>query len=308
MEIFTLWHPAYWAAAGVKVVTASASVTTALLLFPLAPKVITIAETARLSEQRRIELEKVNEELHTRTLELEESNRLLADQQKKLVQSAKMSALGEMAGGIAHEINSPLGIIVVNANQLERLHQRNLLTPEIMMKTTKLISETAKRIGNIIKGLRSFARDGSDDPFELTTLHAVVQDALILCQNRFKMNEVDLKVFEISSHIKINCRPTQVTQVILNLLNNAFDAVQAQSSKWVKLEVLEVGEVVKIMVTDSGSGIPKEVGKGTGLGLSISKGIIDSHRGHLKLDPNSPHTRFIVELPKLAEQHYESRA
>ena len=104
----------------------------------------------------------------------------------------------------------------------------------------------------------------------------------------------------------------QLGQVLLNLLSNAHDAVQALSEKWVKVAVEDRGPDLLISVTDSGPGIPtevadrlmepfyttKEVGKGTGLGLSISKGIIDAHQGKIELDRHSPNTRFNITLPK----------
>jgi signal transduction histidine kinase len=108
------------------------------------------------------------------------------------------------------------------------------------------------------------------------------------------------------------CRPTQISQVILNLLNNAFDAVKALNEKWVLLEVACLGtDWIQIRVTDSGAGIAeslatkimepffttKEIGKGTGLGLSISKGIVETHGGRFFLDRSFTHTSFVIEFP-----------
>jgi C4-dicarboxylate-specific signal transduction histidine kinase len=311
MEVFTLWHPVYWVAALVKVITAVASVLTALLLFPIAPKIVAVAETAKLAEQHRLNLQTTNQELELKTTELANTNRLLAEQQKVLAHSAKMSALGEMAGGIAHEINSPLGIITVHANQIDRLLKRNQLTPEIIAKEAALISSTALRIGDIIKGLRAFAREGEKDPFEFASVKTIINDALILCQTRFKANAVELQVAEIPASLTIECRPVQIGQVVLNLLSNAYDAVAPLAEKWVKIEAKVDGDYAAISIIDSGHGISeeiipklmqpffttKEVGKGTGLGLSISKGIVDAHFGSLVPDTFQAHTRFTLRLP-----------
>jgi signal transduction histidine kinase len=312
MEIITLWHPIYWIAAVVKVITAIASVFTAALLFPIAPKIIRLSETAKLANQHRLNLEKTNRELELKTEELAKINGILADQQKVLAHSAKMSALGEMAGGIAHEINSPLGIITVHANQLQRMLKRDLLTPEMILKESNLIASTALRIGDIIKGLRAFAREGENDPFEWTSVSVIVNDALILCQTKFVTHGIDLKVDAISPELTLECRAVQLGQVILNLLNNAYDAVSDLDEKWVRISTRQEGEWIIISVIDSGHGIPeeilhklmqpffttKELGKGTGLGLSISKGIAEAHQGALQVDTEDAHTRFSLRLPR----------
>ncbi len=111
-------------------------------------------------------------------------------------------------------------------------------------------------------------------------------------------------------------RPTQISQVLLNLLNNSFDAIEERAEKWIRVrfEINSNKKILIIKVTDSGDGIPneivhkmmnpffttKDIGKGTGLGLSISKGIIEEHGGHLIYNAQSKNTEFVVELPILA--------
>ncbi len=311
MEVWNLWKADYWLAGFVKVLTAAASIATGVWLIRIKPQIIAFAQAAKLSEERRELLETTNVELKRRTEELAKTNIALAEQQKILTHSAKMSALGEMAGGIAHEINSPLGIITLHAQQLERFQQRQALTPEIIYREAHLIGTTAKRIGDIIKGLRAFAREGENDPFESTPLASIVEDAMVLCRAKFKAREIELRVGKIPD-VSIDCRSVQIGQVLLNLLTNAYDAVQSLPERWISVDAQEAGEYVEISVSDSGRGVPpeiipklmqpffttKEVGKGTGLGLSISKGIVDNHDGSLELDSSSEHTRFVVRLPK----------
>lgn len=312
MEVWNLWNADYWVGGAVKVITALASVSTGVWLFRLRTQIIQVARSAKLAEERRTLLEQANARLQTRTEELMRANELMEQQQKALAHSAKMSALGEMAGGIAHEINSPLSIITLHANQLERMQRRGTLTPEELEKETKLISNTAMRIGEIIKGLRSFAREGESDPFEQVAVSRILQDALVLCQTRFRHHHIRLDVDTVPDNLFIECRAVQIAQVLINLLNNAHDAVISLRERWVKLEVKDLGERVQIAITDSGLGIPpsiaekimqpffttKEVGKGTGLGLSISSGIAISHNGRLELDSSSTNTRFLLTLPK----------
>ena len=114
-----------------------------------------------------------------------------------------------------------------------------------------------------------------------------------------------------ATDVDIDCRAGEIVQVLLNLLNNAYDAISESSEKWIKVELKKEPKSIAIWVTDSGGGIPtevqkkimqpffttKEVGKGTGLGLSISRGIIESHHGQLILDTSSANTCFIIKLP-----------
>lgn len=249
-------------------------------------------------------------DIHKETL-LETAQR---DSQGRLVQAAKMASLGEMAGGISHEINNPLAIIVGKTDLLLDRLARGPIAPEVLEKDLSKLKDTAFRISKIIRGLRSFARSGESDPFNLSRVTPLVEDSLELCRERFRHNAVDLRV-DLSADAYIACRPSQVSQVVLNLLNNAYDAVYGNSGAWIEirteLRVSESGETAAIVVTDSGNGIApnvveklmqpffttKPVDKGTGLGLSISKGLIEDHGGKLIYDASSPNTRFIVELP-----------
>ncbi len=236
--------------------------------------------------------------------------KLIKEQQSKIVSSAKMSTLGEMAGGIAHEINNPLTIIHARAHQLKKLAQMESIKVDEIVNYAEKIEQTAERIAKIIKGLKSFSRNAEQDPFIKATFSSILDDSLELCRERFKNRGVKLEVIDVPE-VVLRCRPVQISQVILNLLNNAFDAVHEQPKAWVKLEAEIHERNLRLMITDSGKGIPphiaskmmepffstKEVGKGTGLGLSISKGIIDDHQGHFWYDLACKHTRFILELP-----------
>jgi C4-dicarboxylate-specific signal transduction histidine kinase len=172
------------------------------------------------------------------------------------------------------------------------------------------IEDTAERIGKIVSGLRTFTRDAKMDPLEPARLDKIVEDTLALCQEKFSRTATSLSVTQLPG-TEISCRPSQIAQVLLNLLGNACDAIAEQEEKWVRLECAVAEGKVQISITDSGKGIPpavvnqmmnpffttKPVGKGTGLGLSISKGIVEEHGGSLRYDPSSPNTRFVLEFP-----------
>lgn len=234
------------------------------------------------------------------------------DERKKMaVQNAKLASLGEMASGIAHEINNPLAVIHTRSLHLKRLIDRNQYDPEVFKENLSKINSTVDRIAKIIRGLKSFSRNAESDAFIPTSLKTIVENSLELCSEKFRHQLVLLKVDPIPD-ITIDCRESQLVQVLLNLLTNAYDAVEKNEERWVHLSFkVKSLNAVAIIVTDSGHGIPeevaqnimqpfyttKEVGKGTGLGLSISKGIVDDHGGEIYLDRKSINTRFVIDLP-----------
>lgn len=250
---------------------------------------------------------------------LHEAKTQIIKQQELLIVSSKMSSLGEMAGGIAHEINTPLAVIALKADLLKAASETEefaLDSKAIVADTCEMIHRTVDRIAKIIAGLRAFAREGASDPFQQTEMRYIVKDTLDLCSEKFRGSGVVLQVEMPETELLLSCRATQISQVLLNLLSNSFDATQERAEKltekWIKIEARDLGAEVELSVTDSGHGIlpairsklaqpfftTKEVGKGTGLGLSISRGIVMDHGGRLILDEQSPHTRFVIVLPK----------
>ena len=244
--------------------------------------------------------------------------KLQFSQQEVLVQksiaeySAKLAALGEMAGGIAHEINNPLNIILLLIEKQRDLLERTPGNITELKKDNEKIETTINRISKIISGLRSFARSGQNDPIESSNLQKIIEDTLSLCHERFKNSNIELKVGPFPPDLTVKTRPVQLSQVLLNLLNNAFEAVEGFEKKWISVAVTDLENKIQIRVIDCGFGIPesiqdrlfvpffttKDIGKGTGLGLSISKGLIESHHGKMYYESSSTHTSFVVELEK----------
>lgn len=246
-----------------------------------------------------------------RTHELQVSQQTVLDQQQTIVASAKMSALGEMAGGIAHEINTPLGSIAMLASELELDAKAGVSDPAMILDVSGDIKRTVERIGSIVKSLRTFARDSQNDDLKPFQFKQIASETLNLCKERFVNHGVKLIYDESRSDFTLNCRPTEISQILLNLMNNSVDAIELQPEKWIRLECLRRGSDVLISVIDSGPGIPegvakkmmqpfyttKEIGKGTGLGLSISRSIAEAHGGLLELDTTGPNTKFVLRLP-----------
>jgi len=237
----------------------------------------------------------------------------IAQQQAKIVASTKMSELGTMAGGIAHEINNPLAVIHGKAQKLQSLLDGGGIEEPVLRKDLKMIEDTATRIAKIVKGLRAFARDGANDPLDNVKVSGIVDETLELCAARFRHHGVELR-YQPGSQAMIECRSVQISQVLLNLLNNSFDSVQGLPSPWVEIAIAEEGEQVRLSVIDSGPGIPPEsrervmrpfyttkpVGKGTGLGLSISRAIVEDHAGRLVIDDVASQMRISIILPRRA--------
>lgn len=230
----------------------------------------------------------------------------------KLSQSAKLSALGEMAGGIAHEINNPMSIIKGYIDLIKRQSARQSLSPELLMKYIDKMDFTVHRISRIVSGMRRFSRESSLDEKQPYSLNKIINETLDFCNERITNFGISLDVEYFKGEGLILCRPVEISQVLLNLINNSFQAISLLPHPWIKIICTERPEHFEIKIVDCGEGIPesslaklfqpffttKEIGVGTGLGLSISRGIIEEHLGVLKYIEKTPHTTFIIELPK----------
>jgi signal transduction histidine kinase len=242
----------------------------------------------------------------------ERAERELAESRQAAINAAKMAALGEMSASVAHEVNNPLTAILLRSQRLDMLARTDAMDAAAVRKTAHDIDRTVERIRRIVDALRAFARQGDEDPLRPELLAPIIVDTVELCAHRFRLGGVELRVDQLPEGLLVECRGAQVAQVLLNLLSNAYDAVehQDQDERWVHITVDVHDADVQIAVLDSGPGVPteiaarimepfyttKEIGRGTGLGLSLSKGIAEAHGGRLELDPHPHPTRFLLTL------------
>ena len=241
---------------------------------------------------------------HTDITEIKKSN-------QALLSASKFKALGEMAASIAHEINNPLAVISLHAQKMKILIRKNTITNDSILEFSDTINKTVLRITKIIKGLRSLSRSGDNDPFEYATLSEIIEDTLSICEEKLKNNEINLVIDNPDKSLSISCRKVQISQVLLNLINNSVDAIEALDEKWVTINIYQTKTHAIIAITDSGLGIPPDIAEkitlpfystkptvqGMGIGLSISKAILDEHNASITYDSNSPNTKFVVEIP-----------
>lgn len=250
-------------------------------------------------------------ELKARTEELEATNKIILDQQQTLAHASKMSALGEMAGGIAHEINNPMGVIHLRAQQIGRMARKVKDVDPRIPEFAEAIIATTRVVDKIIRGLRNFSRQTDADDMEYTCFADLIQETLLLCQEKLKHRQVTLDIQNMTDIPHFYARKTQISQILMNLLSNSLDALDPLEEKWIKITAHADDRYVYLSVTDSGTidrtvidrifqplFTTKEIGKGTGLGLSISQGIAKVHGGNLRLDLSVTHTCFELSLPR----------
>src|SRR3989344_700052 len=244
--------------------------------------------------------------------DLKNAQKDLELQRTKMEYNAKMASLGEMSSGLAHEINNPLAVISARAQILQGEFESGLFNKDKSIKSVETIMNMTYRISKIIKSLKLFARDTSTDSFEEASLTDIINETVSLCEIRSTKYEAHISKRGLDEDIRVECLPSQISQVLLNAFNNFFDAITTLKEKWIQIEVVDEGSKVRVEITDSGGGIPeaiqakvmlpffttKEAGNGTGLGMSLSKGIIDSHRGEIFFDHQSKNTKLVVVLPK----------
>ena len=233
----------------------------------------------------------------------------LLQQDNNLEGKAKFSELGLMSAGITHEINNPLTIIQTKVTYLLRIY-RNPDAEKELTQGLQQILYTSERIARTIQGVRDFIYQGDESYEEKIQVKDIINNVLVFCGQRLKNHGIELRLIGMRD-VTIKGHRVQLEQAFLNLINNAFDAVDGLPNKWIEISALETRHSVEIYFKDSGSGISEALTekimepffttkgtKGTGLGLALVKGIAQKHHGSLSYVHNSENTTFLLEIPK----------
>ncbi|MBF0301183.1 MAG: hypothetical protein HQK51_20915, partial [Oligoflexia bacterium] len=178
--------------------------------------------------------------------------------QEMLVQGAKFSALGQMAGGIAHEINNPINVINSETEDLKELATENQLKQNIVLKIANNIETTSKRMAKIVKGLRVFARTKEKEELRPEYIHGMLSDLEGIAITRLQKEGVKFEILPFDKSLMILCCEYQILQIFINLVNNAIDAVAPLNEKWIKIEIVSHTTSVSFLIMDSGKGIPSQ--------------------------------------------------
>jgi PAS domain S-box-containing protein len=262
--------------------------------------------------------------LYTENLQqvIEEKSRELDRQHIQLIQSSKLATLGEMATGIAHELNQPLSGIRTRAQLVTKALQRGVLKSERIEQNQLEVIQLVDRISNIINHMRIFARQDQQkfSPFKITQS---IQGALSLIGEQLRIHAVDVRLDAPADLPLVLGEPLQLEQVLLNLIANARDAMDVraeaerqQGREFRKLLTIRVRQTpakeICVEIGDNGIGMNEEtrarifepffttkpVGRGTGLGLSISYGILTNHGGRVEVESQTGEgTQFRIHLP-----------
>ena len=249
------------------------------------------------------------------SMNIEDQKRLEQDlnhAREESAHSERLAILGEMVSSIAHEIRTPLAIISGKAAKIVRKAENRELNAETLLLDAHKVEEMVHRANQIIQTVLKFSRSESDGPMTNLVVTDLLEDVFFLTGPKLRLNGVENRNVGPYPLVKLECYPLQISQVLINLINNAVDALEGKDERWIQIQVRDLDKRIEIRVVDSGSGIPPEIrqkllepffttkapGKGTGLGLRISRGIVSRHGGTLEIDGYAANTTFVIDLPK----------
>lgn len=266
-------------------------------------------------KQEMAERQRAEKQLQEAYLELQQAHRQLEQSQTTLIQTEKMSALGTLVAGVAHELNNPMmGIMHFSQYCLKRTDKE-----DSRYAVLEDIDRETRRCTEIVRNLLTFshAEVRGDEAFQEEDFAEILDRVLRLLSFRIEKQEISVTHHIADGTPKIPMRSGDIQQLILNLLNNAFDALKTSMKKEVNVDIRPEGERLRLVIADTGCGIPaktlksifdpffttKPVGQGTGLGLSVSMGIVQVHKGELLCESQEgTGTTFTILLPRVQNE------
>ena len=323
LEIWTIWNPAYWLAGFIKALTAVASIVTAVLLIKLVPAAL------RIPSQRQLAM--VNDELRAANSELQQANRHLAQTHEQLLQSEKMAALGGLVAGVAHEINTPVGIVVTSASVLTRdtkilrLAYQNGLSEEELEdylstaeQSALLIETNATRAADLIQSFKQVAVDQTAGEQRQINLRDYLGETLTSLTPSLKQAATMVQVSG-ADDLVVTTYPGALAQILTNLvLNSLIHGFDNRAAGQIHINVAARNDHIVLSYADNGKGIPPELRSkvfepffttrrdqgGSGLGLHILYNLVTrTLGGSVRIDAAADGgALFVIEFPNLAAQ------
>ena len=224
---------------------------------------------------------------------------------------ARVAALALFAGGVAHELNSPLQAIMTETEGVQLERARGKIADDVLDESLEIIRSTARRAGLITRALRALSRESRDDDPSRVSVAELWRHVTALCGSGATAAGVELRILTVDASVHLLAREAEVLQGLLTLVRNGLDAAREASDAWVMLEAHVLGDRVVLRCSDSGSGVParhqddifepwfttKPPGSGTGLGLAIARRLLQRNDGDVRYVPDQANTTFELELP-----------
>jgi two-component system NtrC family sensor kinase len=271
-----------------------------------------------MRERLRMALAEINQFTQKLETKVEERTQQLKAAQKKLVQSDRLASLGQLAASVAHEINNPISGVLNLSMLMQRMLGEEGVPPtrlgEFRKYLSQVVAETS-RVGRIVSDLLAFSRRGKPQRAP-ADLNRIVRMTLSLVQHKLKLSNVQVESELREDLPAVPCDPSQIQQVVLNLVLNAAEATQSKGTDKrqgrVSISSTVADGMVLLTISDNGEGIPpenlakifdpffttKSEGKGVGLGLAVSYGIIQAHGGDIEVRSKvGEGATFVVSLP-----------
>lgn len=243
--------------------------------------------------------------------EVKESKDAFMEQTAKLVHASQIAALGDMAGGLAHEVNNSLQVIMGATQQAQRELEKTSAFPDQIQSKFQQTLQAIQKIKGVIDGLKYFSLQMEPEQKEDFPLREIIDRTLNYTFELIKAHDIILNINDVPD-VKVHCHSFQITQILFNLIKNAEDALKgAKDNRWIDFSFEIRDQFILISVKNGGRLISsedqtklfmpffstKDINQGSGLSLSISRGIALDHKGDLYFNPAEEFTTFVLKLP-----------